>query len=449
MSAAAQRYTAVAIVLHWAIAAALALMIPLGFWMHEEAEHGGSADALFQAYQLHKSIGLTVLALSVLRLAWRLINPPPPLPAQMPAWERFVAKAVHWAFYALIIGLPLSGWLYVSAGWSIHDEAPLLITTEWFGLFVVPHLFGLPQASADVRESVAEGAMYAHFVMAWSVVGLAALHVAAALKHHFVDRDEVLAHMVPGMRAPNETAPPPRSPVRLALLGGGLGLTAVALAAAIYVLGGLETQPAPGAEQAPASIEAQAPAPAAPEAEALAPAPAAPGAPPAWRVDAGASAIRFAFSFNDEDAGETTRFEGRFNRWRADIRFDPDNLEASSARVVIELASAVDGVPLHERTLPTEPWFNVPAHPSATYSVREFRRRGGDRYEARGELSLRGRNREVRLPFTLTISGDRAVMDGSASIDRRDFDIGVGSEADELISREVEISVHVEAERAS
>src|SRR5262245_15536869 len=120
-------------------------MIPLGFWMHNRAEHGGGAE-LFSVYQLHKSIGLTVLALSLLRLVWRLMNPPPPLPAHMPAWERFVAVATHGAFYALIIGLPLSGWIYVSAGWSIHDEQPLLITTRWFGLFAVPHLFGLPQA---------------------------------------------------------------------------------------------------------------------------------------------------------------------------------------------------------------------------------------------------------------------------------------------------------------
>ncbi|MGH6949533.1 MAG: cytochrome b, partial [Vitreimonas sp.] len=144
MSGATQRYTAVAVVLHWAIASAIGLMIPLGFWMHDQSEHGASGDGLFRAYQLHKSIGLTVLALSLVRLGWRLMHPPPPLPQHMPAWERFAAKATHWGFYVLMIALPLSGWTYVSAGWSIHDDEPLLITTRWFGLFVVPHLFGLP-----------------------------------------------------------------------------------------------------------------------------------------------------------------------------------------------------------------------------------------------------------------------------------------------------------------
>ena len=77
MAARAQRYTAVAIVLHWAIAVAILFMIPMGLWMHESSEHGDVSAQLFRAYQLHKSIGLTVLALSLVRLGWRLLNPPP------------------------------------------------------------------------------------------------------------------------------------------------------------------------------------------------------------------------------------------------------------------------------------------------------------------------------------------------------------------------------------
>jgi polyisoprenoid-binding protein YceI len=160
-----------------------------------------------------------------------------------------------------------------------------------------------------------------------------------------------------------------------------------------------------------------------------------------------ASSIGFGFSFSDPESGDA-RFDGWFSRWRADIRFDPDDLEASTALVVIEMASAMDGVALHERTLPTEPWFNVAASPTATFRAAEFRRRGGDAYEARGELTLKGRSRELTLPFTLSIDGDRAVMDARTSIDRRSFGIGNDSEADEFISREVDIVVHVEAVRA-
>lgn len=158
--------------------------------------------------------------------------------------------------------------------------------------------------------------------------------------------------------------------------------------------------------------------------------------------------MRFAFSFADAESGDNTRFEGRFNRWRADIRFDPENLEASSARVTIELASAVDGVALHERNLPTAPWFNVTATPNATFHATSFRHRSGANYEARGELTIRGRARNITLPFTLNIEGNRAIMDGRTTIDRNDFDIGKDTEADDMISREVEVILHVEAVRA-
>jgi cytochrome b561 len=230
MAVSATRYTALAIVLHWAIAGAIVLMIALGLWMHELAERGAVSDGLFRAYQLHKSIGLTILALSVARLAWRLFNPPPALPAGMRAWERAAATATHWLFYVLMIGLPLSGWVFVSAGWSLHDEAPLAITTRWFGLFEVPHLFGLNAASESTRAGVAAAAFRAHALMSWTMLGLLALHVGAALKHHIVDKDGVLARMIPGLPSPD--APPPRNPLRLALLGGGLSLTVVALAVA-------------------------------------------------------------------------------------------------------------------------------------------------------------------------------------------------------------------------
>ena len=145
---------------------------------------GNPAGGVYNAFQLHKSVGLTVLALSLARLGWRLGHPPPPLPPHMPAWERRIAKATHWAFYALMIGLPLSGWVFVSAGWSLHDNASLAVPTHFFGLFQVPALFGLPQASPELRAGVAAVAMNACADGVGRGV-LAALHVGAALKHPF------------------------------------------------------------------------------------------------------------------------------------------------------------------------------------------------------------------------------------------------------------------------
>ncbi|QGZ94557.1 YceI family protein [Terricaulis silvestris] len=446
MSATAQRYTAVAIVLHWAIAAAILFMIPLGLWMHEEAENGNVSQGLFEAYQLHKSIGLTVLALSVVRLGWRLANPPPPLPVHMPGWEKFVAKLTHWAFYALIIALPLTGWLYVSAGWSIHDEAPLPVPTHWFGLFEVPHLFGLNQASLDVREDAAEAALTTHAYLGFTALGLVALHVAAALKHHFFDRDETLAHMVPGVRAPFEKEAPPKNPVRLAVLGVGLSLVTVAAVAALFTVATLGS----AAPQAPPStfeaVEAEPTAPETPNVGAPDSAPVAPTAVPRWTVDARSSSIGFAYEYEDENG--STPFNGRFTRWRADIRFDPSNLDASSAVVRIETASASTGVTAHDGALPSAEWFNAGAHPMAEFRTTRIRSRGGNQYEARGRLTIRGQSRDVSLPFTLSIDGDRASMRGSTTIDRNDFGVGEGGSGDDLISRDIQLTIRVDATRA-
>jgi cytochrome b561/polyisoprenoid-binding protein YceI len=449
MTTQTERYTAVAIVLHWAIAAAVLFMLPLGFVMHERAEHGDASQALFEAYQLHKSIGLTVLTLTLLRLMWRLTHRPPPLAAGMPAWERVAARVTHWGFYVLTLALPLTGWLYVSAGWSVHDDQSLAVPTRWFGLFQVPHVFGLTQAGEAVREETAHAALTAHAYLGFMAIGLIALHVAAALKHHFFDRDETLAHMVPGIRAPGATEAPPRSLARSAFLGAGLAAIALALVASVLAVADLATTPVQEPSRFDvAEEEGAAPVPA--DSPALSPAdpaaPAAPGAPSRWTVDGGESSITFGYVYEDESG--QSRFNGRFTRWRADIRFDPNNLDASTIVVRIETASAQTGVAAHDSALPTAAWFNAGAHPAAEFRSTRIRARGEGRYEARGDLTIRGQTQQVDVPFTLNINGDRASVSGGTSIDRRDFGIGREDAGDELISRDIQINVRVEATRA-
>ena len=453
------RYTALAIVLHWAIAFAILFNLPLGLWMHEQAEHNQIGEGVFRAFQLHKSIGLTVLALSLVRLGWRLGHAPPPLPQHMPGWERMAAKTAHWAFYALMIALPLTGWLYVSAAWSAHTDQPLAVPTRLFGLFRVPDLFGLSHAGDNARSSAAHLSLSAHGLLGWSMVTLAVLHVAAALKHQFFDRDTVLANMVPGLPTPLQGAQQvERNPARLATLGFGLGVTALLAALALYTV---FTLPAPSAAPQPPSsfqtVEPQAvttpaPAPTTTTATVHTPAPngatttAAPSGLTTWRVDAAASSIGFSFVYQDPENGDTS-FNGRFSRWHADIRFDPNDLAHSTAIVVIETGSASDGVDIHDRGLPTAEWFDVANHPTAEFRAASMRRHG-DGYEAVGQLTIKGHAQPVTLPFALTINGDRASMSGRLSINRRDFDIGVRSDANDMISPAINVSVRVDATRA-
>ena len=186
-----QTYSTVAIILHWLIAAAIISLIVAGWWMTGAIHKPESKALAFKVYQLHKSLGLTVLALSALRLAWRLANPPPPLPASMTRFERTAADLTHAAFYVLMIAAPLAGWAMVSS-------SPLGLPTIVFGLFEWPHIPAL-EALTDKKPTEALFKS-AHEFMGYGLAALLVLHVAAALKHHFVNRDGVLARMLPFTR---------------------------------------------------------------------------------------------------------------------------------------------------------------------------------------------------------------------------------------------------------
>ena len=186
-------YTAVAIVLHWLIAAVILTLLAAGLWMTDAIVQPQTKNFAFKVYQWHKALGLTVLVLTLLRLLWRLANPPPPLPAGMNSLERAGAHVTHIAFYALMFAIPLAGWAMVSA-------SPFGLPTMVFGLFEWPHI---PMLAALEDKKPTEALFKAaHKYMGYGLMALLVLHVAAALKHHFVNRDGVLARMTPGVRVP-------------------------------------------------------------------------------------------------------------------------------------------------------------------------------------------------------------------------------------------------------
>ena len=180
-------YGWLAVTLHWLIAATIIFMIWLGKTMTDKED--------YSLYQLHKSIGITILALSLLRLALRLIDPPPPLPSEMVWWEKLSANLSHWAFYGLMIGIPLTGWAYISA-----SPTSDYVTTTFWGLFELPLIPGL--GSGASREDIADSFEDAHGLLANLTLVLLALHVLAALKHHLWNRDNVMTRMLPFLPRP-------------------------------------------------------------------------------------------------------------------------------------------------------------------------------------------------------------------------------------------------------
>ena len=169
------RYSRGAIAFHWVIAALVLFNLWLGLF-HD------SLPREWKVMPVHKSVGITILVLSIARLAWRLGHRPPHLPERMPRWEKLLAKTVHWLFYALLIVLPLTGWLF-----SSNPDRPRPFS--WFFLFDLPLLPATPALAGAAHE--------AHEVLGLTMAALVLIHIAAALRHHFILRDRVLVRMLP------------------------------------------------------------------------------------------------------------------------------------------------------------------------------------------------------------------------------------------------------------
>lgn len=388
------RYSAVAIGLHWLIAAALAFQIGLGFAMPKDASG-------FASYQLHKSVGISILLLTVARLAWRLAKrPPPPVEG---GWTRVLAQAVHAGFYAVLILGPLSGWLLVST-------APVAVPTVLFGAVPLPHL----PAPAEIHSA----SETAHELLSWIALGLFALHVAGALRHQFILRHRLLQRMAPGASV---------------AAVGALSVLIVALGLLTFMALPVDAPPRtanPVTAPAPAAGEEQASAEPTPEATATEEAleeeaATAEQEAPSWAIQPGG---RLAFSVGN--AGDTIR--GTFSDWSGSIRFDPESPEDAEIAITVNLASASVGDATMDSALTGADFLAAAAHPRATWRAGSVRRTGPGRYSAQGTLTLRGVSRPQSLNFSLTGPGLRQRVEGSAQIDRNAFGVGQGPSAESV-----------------
>lgn len=170
-------YSKTAIVLHWTTAFAMILTIPLGIYSADS--EGSLSDAVTN---IHKCIGIFVLALTIVRIVWRIAHRPPALPTSMPRAFRFAARITHALFYIILLVMPLSGWWMTSAFPHRHAFG--------FGPFDIPFLPIAPDLQA------AQNAHAIHQTLGLLATGLILLHILAALKHHFIDKDNVLRRML-------------------------------------------------------------------------------------------------------------------------------------------------------------------------------------------------------------------------------------------------------------
>ncbi|MEC5404072.1 cytochrome b [Paraburkholderia sp. MPAMCS5] len=186
-AAAPSRYTRTAILLHWLIALLMIGNVVLGL----------SADSLPDDWvrpviDTHKSIGITVLGLALMRILWRVSHKPPPLPHEFPAWEKIGAHVAHFLLYLLMIALPLSGWLHDSA-WKDAVTHPMHL----FGLFQWPRIGFVMNLDPALKETLHGRFGALHTWLGYALYALLALHIGGALKHQWTDRKSVLKRMVP------------------------------------------------------------------------------------------------------------------------------------------------------------------------------------------------------------------------------------------------------------
>jgi cytochrome b561/polyisoprenoid-binding protein YceI len=393
----ATRWGAVAQGFHWAIVA----MIIAQYTLASIAEDLPTGVAKLAALAHHKSVGITILGLAVLRLLWRLRNKPsPPLPADLKPYERVLAHLTHHGLYLLLFVLPLSGWMMSSA-----KNYPV----SWFGWARLPNLVPVNQTLFNVLQQT-------HAVLATALLVLAVLHVLAALQHQVLRRDDILRRMLPFTVPGTKHGRP-----KLALTAAAAILVSWVVFRTLQPVTTTETALIPGALQAPGEV-------------------AAPGAAVTdagtWTTDAAASAL----GFNFVQAGAAT--EGRFGSFTAHIDFTPQPVPAGRFDVTVDMT----GVDTHDKDrneqLKTANLFDVAQFPTARYVATTFAAKG-EGFEARGMLTLRGVTHEVPLAFTWTAAADgkSATLKGSASLKRLEFGVGQGEwKSTEWVADEVKVT---------
>lgn len=365
--------------LHWLIALCIFVAATLGWVAHEAVMSPGK----LQLFLWHKSVGITVLALMILRLVWRLTSTTPPELEAFSTKEAKLARLGHWVVYVFAILMPLSGWIMNSAA-----NYPF----QWFGLFEVPMIL---DADKDIQAAAARAHLALFWVLALLIVG----HVAMAFKHHLAGFP-LFQRMLPGRWR--------LLPTLGLLFGLALGWVALAYTNAYTPVGQSSTNDAIAPD---AAVEAR------PVATTNA------GEPDAklWAMTPEKSKLGFLATYDEIE------FEGGFADFTPQLNFDPENLSGSRFDVVIDTSTVSTGSSDRDEMLPQEDWFWVENFATARYLANSFEALDDGKFQANGNLDLKGVQKPVALVFEWKANDDGSVqLIGEAVINRTDFGIGAG-----------------------
>lgn len=390
--------------IHWTTALLILGLLFAGFYMTVLP----FGDTKLQIYMLHKSFGLLVLLLVVFRILWKFLTPKVKHLETHKSWERVLARLTHFFLYFALFAMPLSGWIMSSAG-----EFPV-------------SFFGIPvPALTSKNHDIFEGSQEFHELLALALLVFVFLHMAGALKHHFIDRDATLQRMTrPSLGLVSGAV--------LAAVFGALWLLPVSQVVlqvkedkGHYDEAGedLRDKRADVQDVAESKLDSD-----------------------EWRILPDQSRIAFTATQYGQP------FEGTFG-FNGTIVFDPDHLDRSLADISIDISSIKTGSDDRDAQAKSAEWFDTAKFPKARFVTEKFESTGANQYMAHGKLTIRDVTLAVSFPFSLTITktahGEReAEMHAELSLKRLDFGVGQGQwKSKETIGDDVKISLHVLAER--
>ncbi len=398
------RYGAIAKTFHWTVGLGILAMIALGFFAKALPADTSEQIALkAQLFTLHKTVGIALFVLALLRISWALFQPKPAPYSDESNGALLAASVAHWLLYALLILVPVTGW--------IHHAA-----TTGFAPIAWPFGQSLPFVPKD--PEVAHLFANLHFGFIAVLCATVALHIAGALKHHFVDKDDTLRRMLPG--DPPVNAPTASTPNAIEV--SAPFVAAAVLSLAVVLSSGLLTRPS-------ASV--------APEAGNTIPEVERAASGMAWQVEAGEIGITI------QQMGAPV--SGRFADWSAAIVFSEDSTDNvhGSVRVTISIPSLTLGSVTETAKEPG--YFDAETFPTATYDATLLAAEEVGTFLAEGTLTIKGTPIALSTPFTLDLDGNAARATLNTTLDRRDFGIGLDQTSEGTLGFGVGVAISLTA----